>query len=154
MTINATQFIDDITTDVAKHFHSLGGERPANSLMAAAFEGKPAAFALGVDIKDVVTHVIRKYDEALLDRFNKLEAKVATLKLRYLVRTDVDGPKQVTKHIGNIDGDEKDATELLHFLASRELVKRSCFKDELQANELGGYDIVRKGTTVVRFTQH
>ena len=51
---------EDIAAIIAHEFRSFGGGRPAdgNPIAAAAQEG-PAIFALGVNIEDVVSRVIK-----------------------------------------------------------------------------------------------
>lgn len=50
---------EQIVADVARKFPTFGGERRAGlNPLAAAFEGAPAVFAAGVDVKQVVEHVL------------------------------------------------------------------------------------------------
>lgn len=51
--------VEAITYLVAKRFPSFGGDKKVLSILDAAMDGKPASFAMGVHIKDVVETVLR-----------------------------------------------------------------------------------------------
>lgn len=72
--INSKEMLEDIVAEVGKNFRTFGGGSVSNdNPISAAMKDRPAVFAAGVDVMDVVEFVSIRVAEMILSKMKELE---------------------------------------------------------------------------------